>query len=48
MNDRIANVNVVSIEIIRADGTRETILGTVSPFKEGNKDDNGANESNKE
>ena len=48
MNDRIANVNVVSIEIIRADGTRETILGTVSPFKEGNKDDNGANESGKE
>ena len=45
--DRIANVSVVSIKIIRADGTEET-LGTVSPFKEGNTDDNGANESNKE
>ena len=37
----------VEVTIIRANGTEEP-LGAVSLFKEGNKDDNGANESNKE
>ena len=37
----------IEIQVKRANGTEE-ILGTVSLFKEGNTDDNGANESNKE
>lgn len=39
MNEIIANVSVVSIEIIRSDGTRE-ILGTVPSSKED--DDNNS------
>ena len=31
--DRIANVSVVSIEIVRSDGTREAFLGTVAPIE---------------
>jgi len=47
--DRIANVSVVSIEIIRSDGTRESILGTVSSSEadDGN-DNNSADQCSKE
>jgi len=38
MNEVVANVSVVSIEIIRSNGTRE-YLGTVSSLKEENDND---------